>query len=114
MRSSEDYMKMIMKRADVVREDRRAKKQFYVYAVSSAVCLGVLILAAALLPRITDAAATEGSVQRYGSLILSTRYMGYVVIGLIAFGFGILVTLLCSSWRKLNRRNNALKESDPA
>ena len=43
--------------------------------------------------------------QLYGSLILSTPYLGYVVIGILTFVLGVLVTILCLHLNDLRALN---------
>ncbi len=60
-----------------------------------------LLLAAALgvfLPRPESALAMPGGVG-FGSIVLSSPVLNYVVIAVLSFILGILITLLCISHR---------------
>ncbi|MBP5462058.1 MAG: hypothetical protein J6Y20_08045 [Lachnospiraceae bacterium] len=103
MRSTDEQLNIIMQRADEVREKRSGRKQVIGFAVAAVACFAMIIIVSAFLPRVTDA-TTDNSAQHYGSLILAAPYMGYVVIGVLAFALGICVTLLCHSWRAMNRK----------
>ena len=104
-------MSEIMKRADGVRETRSMKKQIIGYSIAVAACLVLIIAVSAFLPKINETASAN-EAQHYGSLILATPYMGYVAIGVLAFGLGICVTLLCNCWRTMNRKNHGDKETE--
>ena len=111
MRNTDELMGELMQRADGIREKRSMRKQLVGYAIAVAACVVLLIVVSAFLPKISETASAN-EAQHYGSLILATPYMGYVAIGVIAFGLGICLTLLCSCWRAMNRRNRTAKESD--
>ena len=102
MKDNDELMSAILSRGVQVQRRRAEQKRQIVYGICSGICTLFLVLTATMLPKIneTDQASLE---QHYGSLILSTPYMGYVVIGLLAFVLGIFVTLLLSSLRKSER-----------
>ena len=110
MRDTDAMMSEIMKRADRVREDRSMRNRIVGYSIAVAVCLVMMVAVSAFLPKITETASAN-EAQHYGSLILATPYMGYVAIGVLAFGLGICVTLLCNCWRTMNRRKRGDKET---
>ena len=98
MRDTNELMRDIMDRKKSVSKRRSAKKLQVVYAACALACLALLILTAAFLPQINESASASLE-QHYGSLILRTPYMGYVVIGFLAFACGVFVTLLaCNRW----------------
>ena len=102
MRDTDELMRDIMDRKKTVSKRRSAKKLQVVYAVCACACLALLILTAAFLPQINETASTSME-QHYGSLILRTPYMGYVVIGFLAFACGVFVSLLACHCRMANQ-----------
>ncbi|MCR4727922.1 MAG: hypothetical protein K5796_04645 [Lachnospiraceae bacterium] len=100
MLNTDEQLKTIMDRAKVIKKKHDVKVTIAVEAVSSALCLIVLAAVTVLLPGF-DAGSTAATQVRYGSLILRSSYIGYVVIGALAFILGILITLLCTQVRKL-------------
>ena len=103
MRSTDDQLREIMRRAELVKEKRILKKAILTDALSACVCLALLIAVAAYLPNLTPA-QTGSVITQYGSLLLAAPYIGYVIVALLAFALGVCVTLLCVHWRKWKER----------
>ena len=100
MRSTDEQLREIMGRAEVVRENRSIRKRVIRSAWACAVCAVLLAVVCAYVPRLSAARETA-RLQRYGSLLLEAPYMGFVVIGLVAFLLGVCVTLLCFYWKRM-------------
>ena len=94
MRSTDEQLREIMRRAEIAKEARIMKKAVLADALASCVCLALLIAVSGYLPRLAPALA-ENNETRYGSLLLAAPYIGYVIVGLLAFALGVCVTLLC-------------------
>lgn len=108
MRSTDEHFSEIMKRAAVIKEKQILRRKLVIESVSACACIFFLVLTAFSLPRITDGADLN-SQTHYGSLILQVSYMGYVIVGLLAFILGILVTLLCIHWKKMKQKEREPK-----
>jgi len=108
MRSTEEQLREVMRRADIVKEKEALRRQVL---SGSAVCLACLILLAAVSVRLPSLdAVSEGEVtQRYGSLLLTAPHLGYVIVGLLAFALGVCVTLTCVAWRKMKEKDQERK-----
>ena len=102
MRSSDERLKEIIKRADTVQKTAQIRRTALAQAAASAVCLALLILVCVIIP---DTEITAGGMTNvhYGSLLLEASYTGYVVVAVLAFALGILLTLLALQLRKLNQ-----------
>ena len=94
MRSTDEYMNEIMKKSEIIKEQHTSKIVAAIEAACSLGCLALMVLVAELAPGLTANGNVAAEVH-YGSLILKASYMGYVVMGALAFLLGILVTLLC-------------------
>ena len=94
MRSTDEQLREIISRADRVKDTRRLKKAVLGDAAASCVFLALLSTVAAYLPHLPDSQAGS-TVSRYGSLLLASPFIGYVIVGLLAFALGVCVTLLC-------------------
>jgi len=105
MRTTDQQLQEILARAEIIRENRAQKKRIVIDAISVLCCLVLLAGASAALPSL-DAAAGQSVSQHYGSLILGSSYIGYVVIGVLAFALGVCVTLLCLHWKKLKKEHD--------
>jgi len=102
MRPTERQLREILERSEKVKKRREQEKRLAVDAVSTFLCLSLLIAACMWLPNLADAAPQTFS-ESYGSLILGSACLGHVVIGVLAFALGVCVTLLCLHWRGLKR-----------
>ena len=92
MRSTDYELKEIMKRAEDVREEKASQKASIPYALSACACIALLIVTSLKLNDLSAKSMT-GANGHYGSLLLGTSYMGYVVIGVLSFLLGVFVTL---------------------
>ena len=108
MKSTDDQLREIMKRADHVKERKSMKKAVTSYALSACACLVVLVVTAFHLPGLSVDGSSEIS-GHYGSLLLNTSYLGYVAIGVLAFLFGISLTLLCMQISRLRKKERDRK-----
>ena len=108
MRSTDEQLQEIMRRGEIVKEKRSIRKSIRASALASCVCAVLLIAVCFYLPRLTVIQGTSG-MPNYGSLLLAAPYMGYVVVGVLAFALGICVTLLCVHWKRLKQKDQVEK-----
>ncbi len=108
MRSTDEQLLEIMKRAEVVKEKRTIRNQIYASLAASGVCVALLVVVAVYLPRL-EPLTQKNEMQQYGSLLLAAPYTGYVVVALIAFALGVCVTLLGVHWKRLRQKEQARK-----
>ncbi len=93
MRNLDEQLREIQSRSVKLKKERRDRQVLAAGGLMTCVCL-ILITAVSLsLPHFSDAAAARDG--RYGSLIITAPYVGYVIIGVLDFLLGICVTLLC-------------------
>ncbi len=103
MRSTDEQLREIMKRADHIKEKKSLQKAAASYALAACACIALLVVTSLYLPEVSAVGGTDAPV-RYGSLLLNASYMGYVVIGVLAFSLGVCMTLLCLRLRKLRKK----------
>lgn len=108
MRSTDEQLREIMKRAEVVKEKRTIRKSLRMNALSVCVCVVLLTVVSLYLPRL-DAVSQESGLHGYGSLLLAAPYIGYVVVGILAFALGVCVTLLCIRLKELKEKERERK-----
>ena len=115
MRSHEERVAETKRRiAKMEREKRRRNTVTMASAVAA--CLALLIGASFAMPGIAasiqagDYAGFETAASMYGG----GAALGYIVIGLLAFLFGVCVTVLCFRLRQMNREDGQDKESEDA
>lgn len=104
MRSTDEQLQDIMKRAELLTEQRRLKKQFVLSALSVCACIVVLAVAVIFFSQLEPVAQESGDMQLYGSLLLVTPQMKYVIIAVLSLALGICSTLLCLRIRDLKRK----------
>ena len=100
MRTTDEQLREILKRSDRIAEKRTLRSKMLTDTVSLCACACLMIVTIAFLPG-TSPSSAGSSGDHYGSLILSTSHMGYVVIGVIAFVAGVFVTLLSQHYCRL-------------
>jgi len=93
MHSLDEQMSAIECRSRRLQQEQRRRRRLLREAGMVCACL-VLIAGASLWVSSLTGAALPVVVSPYGSLITGSHYIGYVVIGVLAFGLGIAVTLL--------------------
>ena len=103
MRSTDEQLQEIMRRAESVKEKRIIRKRLHASALASCACVALLIAVCLYLPQLAVMPENAG-MQQYGSLLLAAPYTGYVVVGVIAFALGVCVTLLCIHWKALKQK----------
>lgn len=108
MRSTDEQLREIMRRAKIVKEKRIIRRHLHAYCCASCMCVALLIAVCFYLPRLSVIQAAP-DMQRYGSLLLAAPYTGYVVVGVLAFALGICVTLLCVHWKALKQKERERK-----
>lgn len=108
MRSTDEQLREIMKRADVVKEKRTIRKSLHMRALSACVCAVLLTFVSFYLPRL-NLVPQENGMHRYGSLLLAAPYIGYVAVGILAFALGVCVALLCIRLKELKDKERERK-----
>ena len=103
MRSTDEQLREIMKRGDYIKEKKSSQKAAASFALAACACVALLIVTTLYLPGLTTAGTPQAN-GHYGSLLLNTSYMGYVVIGILAFLLGVCVTMLCLHLRRLRKK----------
>ena len=94
MRDLDSQLNEIVERSDRLKIKKEYTKRIASTAIGSAVCLIIMVAVISMLPGSPNMSET-GTMSDYGSMIIMTPSVGYVVVALLAFLLGILVTLLC-------------------
>ena len=103
MRSTDEQLHEIMQRADHITEMRSIRRHMLTAGASSLTCVVMLVIVSMYIPHITM--LPQETVQtQYGSLLLAAPYLGYIIVGVIAFALGICVAILCMKWKQLKDR----------
>lgn len=105
MRNTELQMREILSRAEKLRDRRKLQKRLWLGAGSCALSVLLLIFVAASLPALsvqTEAPASGA----FGSFILGTPVLGYVLVGVLSFALGAVTLWFCMDlrrWRRLDK-----------
>lgn len=105
MKSIDEQMAIIENRSASMKKRSLAIRYIVGYSVAAAIFVVLLIGASLNIPKLRTEDMLEDTA-RYGSLIVSAPYMGYIIVGVITFVLGILVALLCKQIRELNSLEN--------
>lgn len=108
MRSTEERIALMHKRAEEYGKKSRRQKVLIAQAASIIICLAAVITAAVMMPGfedITMSGVTSGEMN--ASIFSQSPVLGYIVIGIIAFLLGTAVTVLCFRLKKWEREENA-------
>ena len=98
MRSNDVQFSEIMKRSGRIKERRALTRKIAADAVAAVICLVLMV------PKLSEY-GTEVTEQHYGSLSLVVPYLGYVMVGILAFALGITATVLCLHIRQMRQKD---------
>ena len=124
MRTNEERIAAMHQRAAVLERERRTRMARVLSVSAAAACLVMIIGLSFYVPTVTgtmDSSSIAGGMN--ASLFADAGALGYVVVGILAFALGILITMLCfhlKDWQNesldsLNRPNrpDSVKMSGP-
>lgn len=103
MKTTDEQMNEIMRRSESLKAKKSMNDYIIGFSIAIAACLALIVLVGASIANVNPE-TTDNTVSQYGSLVISAPYMGYVVIGLLAFILGVLVTLLCRRIREFKQK----------
>ena len=99
MRTSEERLAALHARAGEIRKTERARKANLARISATAACLCFVIALALFVPQVGPG-SIEGTGPTdvvpgglYGSIFTDTTYLGYIVIGIVAFLLGAVLTM---------------------
>ena len=98
MRSTDEQLRLIRSKAAKRRQRRQNRLR---YGATGAGCLLLIAALGILIPRAGGNVSLPEGVA-YGSLVLSSPLLSYIVVAILAFAFGVFVTLLCVARRRLH------------
>ncbi|MBQ9827068.1 MAG: hypothetical protein IJM62_00130 [Lachnospiraceae bacterium] len=108
MRNSDDQLREILKRSNIIKKKSELKYRIVTDAVSVCACIAVCI-AAAVMMSVRGEAVPGAAAQHYGALVLKSSYMGYVVIGTAALFALLLFVLIFMHYRDIKKLDGIKK-----
>lgn len=114
MRTNEERARLIHRRTVELKREQRKKKQRWLDAVCMAACLLLVVGVGALMPGLTEGAASGvvGHPAGAASMIGSHAALGYIIMGLLAFLLGVCVTVLLYRLRRRSERQEREADRD--
>ena len=101
MRSTSDQLQEILKRSDQMKVRKENMSAVRAYSISAFACVLLMVATVLNMPKVLNEISSGGGGTQlhYGSLLLRTEYLGYVVIGFLAFLVGIFATMAVIRFR---------------
>ena len=106
MRSTTERIKLAKKQADEIKKQRNEKR--HRLAVISCYSFGIalIVVISALVCNLNIAGCEQTPMHDTASIFANKGFLGYVVVGILAFLLGISVTLMCDILHKSNKVRN--------
>ena len=113
MRTNEERIAAMHKRAAELEKEKRQRRVLIIQAVSAAACFAAVIALAFFMPGFSQAFASGNSQGSMSASIFSeSSVLGYIVIGILAFLLGAAVTIFCFRLKKWQKDKERQPESD--
>ena len=94
MKDIDEQMEEVLHRADMIKQEK-ADRSVRLYKVL-AVCAGLaIVITAALLMPVLSGTVSPDDKTVYGSIMLGSPYLAYILIAVLAFVLGMSVAILC-------------------
>ena len=106
MRSVTERMKLAEKRADEIKKRRSAKKHMLAVVSCYSCCIVLIAVISAIVCNLNFAGFEQTPMHDTASIFANKGFLGYVVVGILAFLLGISVTLMCDILHKRNKERN--------
>ena len=114
MRSHEERVAEAKRRIAKIEREKRLRRDKITMISAAAACLALLIGASFAMPGIAANIQTGNysGFETAASIFHGGAALGYIVIGLLAFLFGVCVTVLCFRLRQMSREDEQDRESE--
>ena len=113
MRTSEERVASLHQRMDEL-EEKQAQRKFGIQsAVIAAAGLAAAVLLAVLISTLPVVTPPEADNSAAASIFTDNGALGYVVVAILAFVLGALVTVLCFRIRRHEKMKQKEKEEEP-
>ena len=100
MRTNDERLAALHKRAGEIDKENRKRRVRLIQFASCAACF-LLVIGLALWMPVTEGTPLSGGTGSMSASIFSgSGYLGYIVIGIVAFLLGCAVTVFCFRLRK--------------
>ena len=110
MRSTTERMKLLKKRTDEIKKRRSTARHMLTVTVCHLFCIALIAVISALICDFSFTEFEKAPLSDTASIFTDKVFLGYAVIGFLAFLLGVSVTLLCDMLHK--RRKERDTEND--
>ena len=100
MRTSEERVQELHRRMNAMKEAKSRRRVRFVCAAACAACLTMTVMLALIIARLPYQAPNDITGSAAASIFVDHASLGYVVVALLAFCLGILVTIFCFRMKK--------------
>ncbi len=94
----EEQMKEVNRRREIYTHIKKLQKKIIGEIFAGLICVMLAVTVACSIPAL-GSAAEQTPVRQYGSMILAVPTVGYVLVSILFFILGIVVTLLCQHYK---------------
>lgn len=105
MRTSEQRVEELHRRMDNLKKERSSRRYKLQCAAAFAACLAITVAMALIIAGTPFQSPAAGSDSISASIFANNTALGYVVVALLAFCLGALVTVFCFRLRKHREEN---------
>lgn len=107
VRSTSERMERLEKRLDGIRKVRSEKRRRAAIVSGYAACIVIIAAVSAFVGNMDFGIFERTAAAGTASIFANNSFLGYIVVGVLAFLLGIFITLLCDILnRKRKERNN--------
>lgn len=100
MRTNEQRIAALHRRAGEIKKENRRYRVRLVQFASCAACFLLVLVLALWIPETETVPALSGTGSMSASIFTDSGYLGYIVIGIVAFLLGSAVTVFCIRMKK--------------
>lgn len=112
MRSTAERTELSKKRADEMKNKRRKKRFIIVSTLCYSVCIVLIAAISYIVCNLDFVGFDKISLSNTASIFTNKAFIGYAIVGILAFLLGISVTVMCDILHK--RKKERDKENDRA
>ena len=106
MRSTTERIKLAKKQADEIKKQRNEKRHRLAVISCYAFGIALIVVISALVCNLNFAGFEQTPMHDTASIFANKGFLGYVVVGILAFLLGISVTLMCDILNKERNEEN--------
>ncbi len=103
MRNIEEQIKEVNRRRRIYTDIKKLRQKIIGEMAAGLICVVLVIAVAGNIPAL-ELISEQTPVKQYGSMILAVPTVGYVLVAILFFILGVVVTLLCQHYKRYKER----------